>query len=270
MRFRDDLTGKRFNKWTVTGRLDELFPDGAVQWVCRCECGTERVFTATVVKSSYSCGCVKRPIPKDITGHRFGKLTVVSKAEKNWNCICDCGNKCVRQRSKLAAGRVKSCGCLPTGGKLHGETRTRLFFVWQGRVDYWRKLQASGASTAELKRNELCESWHQFGNFIKDVSATYVPGNYLIRIDKQKGWHPDNFKWADQCEFFASRDRARFIEWQGRHVPLVEVAEELGCTPRKLSNRIKTGWPLDQLGQPSWVTLNDLRKRGLAKNPPKP
>ena len=59
---------------------------------------------------------------KDLTGERFGNLTVVSlKVEKpyskrRWICRCDCGNFCSRLESSLhnaqRDGAVSSCGCL--------------------------------------------------------------------------------------------------------------------------------------------------------------
>ena len=54
---------------------------------------------------------------KDLTGQRFGRLTVLSYAfSKNgqtyWKCVCDCGNTLITQRSSLIRGDTKSCGCL--------------------------------------------------------------------------------------------------------------------------------------------------------------
>lgn len=58
----------------------------------------------------------------DLTGMRFGYLTVESRAPdrprgKNgkkrvmWNCLCDCGNHSVVDAAKLKSGKIKSCGC---------------------------------------------------------------------------------------------------------------------------------------------------------------
>jgi len=56
---------------------------------------------------------------KDLTGKRFGKLTVVRRAEKRkereqpkWECICDCGNRTEVFTGNLVNGLTKSCGCL--------------------------------------------------------------------------------------------------------------------------------------------------------------
>lgn len=54
---------------------------------------------------------------KDLTGQKFGKLTVIKRAPnigKNvaWECKCDCGNTTIVQANNLTSGNTKSCGCL--------------------------------------------------------------------------------------------------------------------------------------------------------------
>lgn len=54
----------------------------------------------------------------DLSGQRFGRLTVLSLAGKDrqgkpvWNCKCDCGNEAKVRSKSLNAGHVRSCGCL--------------------------------------------------------------------------------------------------------------------------------------------------------------
>ena len=53
----------------------------------------------------------------DLTGQRFGRLTVIERAgtkhgEAVWRCRCDCGNEVVVSGYKLRTGHSKSCGCI--------------------------------------------------------------------------------------------------------------------------------------------------------------
>lgn len=54
----------------------------------------------------------------DLTGQRFGMLTVLGIAGKDkhnstiWRCICDCGKECLVNRKGLRSGDTRSCGCL--------------------------------------------------------------------------------------------------------------------------------------------------------------
>jgi hypothetical protein len=67
----------------------------------------------------------------DITGQRFGRLTVIERAEDHvcetykpymkdpvvtratrWRCRCDCGGEITTLRCNLVSGATRSCGCL--------------------------------------------------------------------------------------------------------------------------------------------------------------
>ena len=56
---------------------------------------------------------------KDETGNRYGRLTVLKRADENskrgearWVCLCDCGNEIVALGENLRHGNTRSCGCL--------------------------------------------------------------------------------------------------------------------------------------------------------------
>lgn len=59
----------------------------------------------------------------DLTGQRFGRLTVIGRAGiyrapdqetycLTWRCRCDCGNETVVIGNNLKHGYTNSCGCL--------------------------------------------------------------------------------------------------------------------------------------------------------------
>lgn len=55
--------------------------------------------------------------PLNLKGQRFGRLTVLEKAENQhgrtaWLCQCDCGNQKIITTHSLRSGNTKSCGCL--------------------------------------------------------------------------------------------------------------------------------------------------------------
>ena len=53
----------------------------------------------------------------DLTGQRFGRLTVVERVGTDkrgnalWKCKCDCGNEVTALASNLKRGHTTSCGC---------------------------------------------------------------------------------------------------------------------------------------------------------------
>lgn len=58
----DDLRGQRFGLWTAVERAGTAYYPGGgqtIQWLCKCDCGIERVVLATALRTgdSQSCGC---------------------------------------------------------------------------------------------------------------------------------------------------------------------------------------------------------------------
>ena len=120
----EDLTGKRFGKWVVLRRdlSDNQNSKRGARWICRCDCGTEKSVLGYSLKfgRSTSCGCDNRNRYIDLTGQRYGKLTVLRRdTETNhkgksvwWICQCDCGNIVSVSSGRLRSGQTQSCGCL--------------------------------------------------------------------------------------------------------------------------------------------------------------
>ena len=57
-----DLTGKRFGRWHVIALHPERSRRGETRWVCRCDCGIERVVRSFRLRvgDTKSCGCLAR------------------------------------------------------------------------------------------------------------------------------------------------------------------------------------------------------------------
>lgn len=88
---RKDLTGKRIGRWTVLGFIGAHPKQGDAMWLCRCECGTERVRSSRHFRSgSRSCGCTHTK-----HGHmrRTNGVAVGSPTYRSWQgMIMRCHN----------------------------------------------------------------------------------------------------------------------------------------------------------------------------------
>lgn len=126
-----DRTGERYGNLTVIERdSDAVFDSGKlVRWKCRCDCGNETIVLGCNLSKTKSCGCKQfhKGVRTDLTGKRFGILTVIEQAEdyvlpcgqhqKMWKCKCDCGSVVIARSTHQKDGATRSCGCI----KSHGE-----------------------------------------------------------------------------------------------------------------------------------------------------
>ncbi len=55
-----DITGQQFGRWTVIRRAENSCAGRQTAWLCRCECGNEKVVTGFLLRrgTSRSCGCI--------------------------------------------------------------------------------------------------------------------------------------------------------------------------------------------------------------------
>jgi hypothetical protein len=113
-----DLTGQKFNMLTAI-EISGKTTDNRYLWKCVCDCGNFKEVTSQRLQNgdTICCGCrPETPKKKDLIGSQFGKLTVISVADKikgrtAWNCICSCGGTTVVTTNSLTTKNTESCGC---------------------------------------------------------------------------------------------------------------------------------------------------------------
>ena len=123
-----DLTGRKFGRLTVVSEAERFIRKSGAKvrrWNCICECGRITIVLHNNLTSPHgvrSCGCSTGHFGKDLTGNRYGRLTVLSQAtpyfrsngyaERTWLCRCDCGRETIIKEWNLISGHTRSCGCL--------------------------------------------------------------------------------------------------------------------------------------------------------------
>lgn len=119
-----NLVGQRFGKLTVIERAPNN-RKGNTMWKCQCDCRNTKIALGYDLTHgrTVSCGCNNvgkiAYNRKDITGQKYGRLTVIGLNEEKsrngalyWDCLCDCGIKKTVNGYNLKNGNVRSCGCL--------------------------------------------------------------------------------------------------------------------------------------------------------------
>ena len=125
-----DLTNNKFGELVVVGFYGYQKPDSKKDrkpsWVCRCSCGKEVIVRSSSLNcknhtsSCFDCARKTNGLKySNLIGKRFGRLVVISKAEKPdvkngsqyWNVVCDCGNEKIVSTNPLKKGTTVSCGC---------------------------------------------------------------------------------------------------------------------------------------------------------------
>lgn len=156
----------------------------------------------------------------DLTGKKYGKLTVISQqgTDKNgqtlWLCLCECGKETVVLSSNLRRGKTKSCGCWRRENGIehaismtqHGQHNTRLYRIWNTMKNRCQNPNTHNYFRYGGRGITVCDEWQDFIPFYEwSMMNGYTETLTIDRIDNFKGYSPDNCRWVTMKEQHQNR-----------------------------------------------------------------
>lgn len=200
----------------------------------------------------------------DLTGRRFGRLTVLERSgatknkEAKWRCRCDCGMEVIVTSSNLRNGRQVSCGCLRQEKSLnriqdynstHKATRNkRLYKIWLGMRNRCENQKHQAYSWYGGRGIKICNEWGIYEIFERwALSSGYLPTLTIDRINVNGDYTPDNCRWVTRQEQAYNRRDNRRLTFKGESLTITEWAKRLGCSPTCLYYRLDAGWPTEEI-----------------------
>lgn len=195
---------------------------------------------------------------KDLSGQRFGLLTVVERAGKAkngnmlWKCQCDCGNTTIVHSTSLVQGSTMSCGCYHRARTVetkykHGETKTRLYRIWSGMFSRCYTTRPKFVASYVSRNIAVCDEWKDYEAFRNwAISNGYRNDLTIDRINVNGNYEPSNCRWVSQKVQQNNRSNNHLLTFNGRTQTLSQWADELGMRAMALQHRIARGWTVEQ------------------------
>lgn len=199
---------------------------------------------------------------KDLTGQKFGKLSVIEfvgiqNHKAMFKCKCECGKECVKQGVLLTNGKTKSCGCLAeknTDQTTHGLSKTHLYGVWctvksrcyNSNSQHYKNYGGRGIKMCEEWKSDYMafHNWSIQSGYNQSENKKHLT---LDRIDVNGDYSPKNCRWVNQKEQCNNKTNNLMITYKGKTQTLHQWADETGIKYGTLWARIQVShWSIEK------------------------
>lgn len=197
---------------------------------------------------------------KDLTGQKFGRLTVIKRVENDkngnsqWLCKCECGNEKIVRTNTLKRSESTSCGCLRNekvkkANTKHGLNNSRIYHIWKGIKHRCNCRTSNGYKIYGGRGIKVCDEW------IKDFKAFYdwsIENGYkdnltIDRIDNNGNYTPNNCRWVTSKKQANNRSNNHIIVYKNERHTLSEWANIYDIPSRLLRDRIiRSNWSFEK------------------------
>lgn len=194
----------------------------------------------------------------DLTGQRFGRLTVIRRCgtskdgQKVYECRCDCGNIRQIRSGNLRNAHTISCGCLAREKTVqrnrdaakHGGCGTRLYGIW---LDMRQRCSWEDSINWHLyggRGIKVCDEWQDSFESFRDWSLEngYNEERTIDRIDVNGNYCPENCRWATLDEQNNNKRNCVYVTINGITKTVTEWCRETGVSRTAAYSRIRSGW----------------------------
>ena len=194
---------------------------------------------------------LKMPNLIDLTGLKFGRLTVVCRVKSAkpkaimWRCKCECGKECTVNGLYLREGGTRSCGCLAKDvvtarNYRHGMSHSRLNNIWRDMI---RRCDSPNRYAHEYYHDKgvtICDEWrHNFKSFYEwAIDNGYSDKLTIDRIDVNGNYEPGNCRWVTMKKQCNNKTNNVKITFDDRTHTISEWAEITGIKSSTIRARI--------------------------------
>lgn len=192
---------------------------------------------------------------KDLTGQKFGYLTVLEQCEKipyrhrYWKCQCKCGKIKSIDEYNLIKGKSISCGCyrnklVSERRSKHNMTDTRLYTIWVSMRDRCNNPNKKAYKDYGGRGIKVCNEWQN--DFISFYTWAINNGYNenaksrectIERINVDGNYEPQNCTFKNSKEQANNRRNNIIIEYNNETHTLMEWCEILGLNYKRTLRR---------------------------------
>lgn len=203
----------------------------------------------------------------DLSGKKFNRLIGVKPVGKTrdrkivWLFKCDCGKEHKAVGKDVKNGHIKSCGCLKietttkigktniTHGYSSNGKKTKTYITWRNMLGRCKNKNDVGYKYYGKRGIMVCSRWlpqnNGFVNFLNDIGEI-SKGKSLDRINNNGNYCPENCKLSTMKEQSRNKSNNITIEYNGKTVCLITLAEKYKIKLPTLRYRLNKGMSIKE------------------------
>ena len=137
-----------------------------------------------------------------------------------------------------------------------------LYSVWQGMRRRCRNPLAKQFNDYGGRGISICSEWDDFHQFVADIGER--PDGFSVeRIDNDKGYSPENCRWASRIEQQRNQRTTRRVTIDGTIYLVAELVRPSGLKHETIIRRAEKGMTYEEVTQKTRYTFTGGLKKAI-------
>lgn len=188
-----------------------------------------------------------RGLFKDISGQRYGKLTVIKRSGSNkhrfatWLCRCDCSREIIVSTNSLNTKHYVTCGRCICERTSSGDKKVESWqSIYRGMKDRCYNKKSKDYQKYGGRGISICEEWLRSIQAFKEWSENsgYARGLTIDRINNDGNYCPENCRWATPSVQANNKSTNHIMIIDGVKMNVTECANKYGINRSLLYHRL--------------------------------
>jgi hypothetical protein len=130
-------------------------------------------------------------------------------------------------------------------GQTPGKGRHPLYSSWQQMISRCTNTSHGRYRDYGGRGVGVADRWLSFAAFVEDMGDR-PPGHQIERIDNEKGYTPDNCRWASRIDQARNKRNNRMLAYQGLTLSVAAWADVTGIRESTIRRRLALGWAAER------------------------